>query len=195
MISTISRGPATVRGIIKAYIDANLNRYLEHFRVQHDIAPDYFPDVVPENVFKYERDALDRWPQITISLARAATRGRYDMDSTGTEEFIVTYNVGLYSWVKAANTQGDALEVRDDFATALKWCLVGDYTLGDDRVNLDPSTITEDYSTATPVGGDRFIAAVGTTFSLAMDENNLLLPIGSADQVIVQDGKLVVAEQ
>lgn len=195
MISTISRGPVTVRELIKAYIDANLNTYLDYFVAQHDVHPQYFPRIAPEDVFAYERDALDRWPQITTSVSRGTTAGRFDIDETGTETFVVTYNVGLFSWVKAANTQEDALKVRDDFGTALKWCLFADYTLGDERVNIDPSSFVEDYSTATPVSGDRYIAAVGTSFTLAMDENNLILPIGSADEVVLQDGKLIEVEQ
>lgn len=187
---TMSRGPVAVRNTITSYLKSDMPTWLDLARAQWGLDESHLPNLDVEGVFDFEREVMDRYPMTVVAVSSGRTGGRVDQDDLGAEAFRTLYNVRLYTYVKAALNEAHALQMRDDYATVLRWCLVSTKSMRNPDFEWQVETLSEDYSVAIKVGGDRWVGAVTHSFTARMDEHNVQAPLGSADVISIDAGIL-----
>lgn len=196
---TLMRGPTTIREAVAGYLSAVIPGQVAIGREQWGLDEWQLPD--PEKVVPYEPYALDHYPQIGVALTTARGFTRVDYDSYANENYMARYQCRVFTFVRSPlDFQGNTIEpsypqtirLRDDYAAIVRSALLLTSKLGQDALMWDEATLAEEYSEATPVKGDRFVAGVIHTFDVQVDESAVRSFIGTADTIQVvaaaQDG-------
>lgn len=195
MSASLMRGGTQVRDGIIAYLQVAVPRLLIHARAQWNLSAADLPTPVAYDA--YEPTSLDRYPLIGVVVNRTRGWTRVDYDEVAGENYRPRYFVRIYTWVRTPMdsngfpVQPDydkTLKCRDDLGAVVRACLLDSLSLRTDFTKpevflLDEGTLTEDYSAAAKVGGDRWVAGVVHDFELQVDEGLFRLGIGSADSI------------
>lgn len=191
----LMRGANMVRDDISQYLSVAVPRMLVHARAQWNLDEKRLPTPVAYDA--YEPTSLDRWPLIGVVVNRTRGWNRVDYDDVAAEHYRPRYFCRVYTWVKTPMTEegfplqpdyDQTLKSRDDLGTVVRACLLDSLTLRTDLTQpekylLDEGTLIEDYSQASKVGGDRWVAGVVHDFELQVDESLFRLGIGMADTI------------
>jgi hypothetical protein len=190
MTDTLMRGPHTVRTALSLFLSIEVPRQVAIARTQWSLDAYQLP--VPVRYDAYEPYALDKWPLMGVTVSSADGFTLNDMDALAQRKYRATYRVRLFTWVRTPLNSlevpftpeyDETLRLRDDLAACVRAALLQTSGLGDDALMWDESTLVEEYSEATPVKGDRFVAGVTHTLSVQVDETLILDYIGTAETI------------
>jgi len=198
LVTAPSRGARTVRDQLATYLTAAFPPMIELVLDSWDIpAEEQGRYVVPAAIDNYEAQILDKWPYVAINVGTARNPRQVDHEPGGAPRYRWTYACRLILWVRCDGYQ-DTQKLRDDYGAMMRALLMAKPSL---RVNagtwpatqqpktadfrVDPETMSEDYSDATPAKGDRWLAAAGCSFDLIREEGLWSAPVGTADSTSV----------
>jgi hypothetical protein len=128
----------------------------------------------PVSYFVYEPIALDSWPTIinVVMSTNSITRIGYDSSNP---LYRVSYAMRTYVWVKTEQSE-PATSMRDRLTTVVRSALL-DYPCLNAvdpnnyfKVEIDESTMQEQFSDLTLLKGDRVLAGAYLSYTLNMDE-------------------------
>jgi hypothetical protein len=169
------RGPAGVRGRLAAFYRGWLPQHVVAARAAWGLTEEQLPvpvadpDRRKDGYFAGDPPAIDRWPMLSINSGRRTQRG-VDTDETGQQQFRSIYPIRVFTWVKVEGRE-EAQAMRDDLATLVQVTTLAHHDFGTaGRFQLQPATMTTDFSRVEPVKGDRFVAGSYVAFDLAVVE-------------------------
>lgn len=189
---TLMRGPDTIRRAVAAYLTTVIPEQVAIARSQWGLNEWQLP--MPERIESVEPYALDHFPQIGVSLTNARNFSRVDYDDYANENYRARYQCRVFTFVRSPlDFQGNPLDpsypetirLRDDYAAIVRSALLLTSSLGQAALMWDEGSLSEEYSEATPVKGDRFVAGVTHTFDVQVDESSVRSFIGNADTINV----------
>lgn len=176
----MSRGPVLVRDVVAGYLEGALPGVIAQARASWNLSDEELPD--PFIFHPYEQDDLahDHIPATVVNVQRDDARGRVDLDANGTPTYTFTYNVRLFTWIGGVGRE-QTLQTRDDYSTALRWCLLRSYQLGvtDGSLHWVGSSLTTEYLDAVKVKGDRWLSQVIHSLQVVVEEHDARSPLGT----------------
>jgi hypothetical protein len=189
---TLGRGATVVRQSIVDYLESTIPTLIVTARDDWDLDEWQLP--LPVSYKEVEPYALDKFPSLGVSVTSAGNFNRTDYTMRLEEKYLVTYSVRLFTWVRTPLDSAElplkpeyeeTIRLRDDMAALIRAALLLSPTLNEAVVMWDEDTLSEEYSEATPVKGDRFVAGVIHDFDIQIDESLHRAILGEADTIEV----------
>ena len=196
MSTTLMRGPKTVRDALSTFLSTAVPAQIAIARAQWNLDERSLPE--PSRYDAYEPYALDEYPLMGIVITNASNFRLNDIDAYAQRQYRATYAVRLFTWVRTpldydgdnldengAASHATTLRLRDDLSACVRAALLGTSSLGSDYLMWDEGSLSEEYSDATGIKGDRFIAGVTHIFNVQVDESLYLPPIGMDNETLI----------
>jgi len=197
-MATLYRGATVVRSAVVSYLENTLPTIIEQART--DWTMDEYTLPYPVKYDAYEPYALDRWPLLGVNVVQASMFNRLHYDDAMSQQYMAQYNVRVFTWVRTPMDENDipiepeyseSIRLRDDLAACVRATLLRSGSLGQPSAILfDEASLTEEYSEATGVRGDRFVAGVIHSFDIRVDESIPLDGLGDADSINIDSQSL-----
>ena len=193
MTTVLMRGPKTLRDGIVAYLSVEVPKQIVVARSQWGLNAQTLP--TPTKYDHYEPYALDEYPAMGVTVTTARDFRLNDMDAYAQREYRARYSVRLFTWVRSPLDTDDVpfepsydetVRLRDDMAVVVRSVLLATSSLGSIYLMWDESSLSEEYSEATAVKGNRFIAGVAHSFDVQVDESLYLPPIGIDNETLIE---------
>jgi hypothetical protein len=170
------RGTRGFRIIVAEQLRARLPAHIEAGRAAWGLTAEQLPmpvsapdDPRQDAYFAREVEVLDRWPLIAVASGRLTQRAT-DFTDDFDERFRAVVPMRVFAWVRAEG-RDEVQDIRDDFATCVRACLLADPQLGTaGDALLDPTSLLVDPSRPDKVKGERWIAGAFIGFDLAIGE-------------------------
>ena len=194
---TLGRGATVVRQAIVDYLETVIPSLIVTARTDWNL--DQWELPLPVSYSVVEPYALDKYPSLGVSVSSAGNFNRTDYTMRMEEKYLVTYSVRLFTWIRTPLDGAElplkpeyeeTIRLRDDISALVRAALLLSPTLNDAVVIWDEDTLSEEYSEATPVKGDRFVAGVVHNFDVQIDESLHRAILGEADTI-----ELLTAEE
>lgn len=202
---TLLRGATAVRAAVIDYLANTVPGVVDSARTEWEVDEYQLPYPVAYDA--YEPYALDRWPLIGVNVVQAEDFNRRSYEEAMSQRYLVQYTVRVFTWVRTPMDENEvpiepeyseSLRLRDDLAAVVRAALLTSGCLGHpENILFDEGSLAEEYSEATGVKGDRFVAGVVHSFQIRFDESVPLVGLGSADTISIDsdavgpDGELV----
>jgi hypothetical protein len=178
---------------VVAYLRATVPSIIDQARADWGLDGQQLP--YPEGYEAYEPYALDKWPLLGVNVTNAGLFRRQSYEDVTAQEYMSQYSIQVFTWVRTPTDStgspiepeySEALRVRDDLAACVRAALLKSGSLGQPGAILfDESSMSENYSEATAVKGERFVAGVVHAFDIRFDESVPLVGIGTADIISI----------
>lgn len=197
------RGATQVRDVVIQYLQTTVPEIIDQARTDWEVDEYQLP--YPVGYDAYEPYALDKWPLIGVNVVQSTDFNRIDyMDDMG-QRYLSNYTIRVFTWVRTPMDMNDtplepgyseAIRTRDDLAACVRAALVRSGSLGQPgAVIFDETSLTEEYSEATGVKGDRFVAGVVHSFTARFDESVPIVSIGEADTISIESQTINETEE
>ena len=200
------RGATAVRNAVVNYLENMVPIVIDAARDDWDV--DEYELPYPVAYDAYEPYALDQWPLIGVNVVQADTFRRINNIQAlgGANEYLSKYLIRVYTWVRTPYDADElplepeysqAIRLRDDLAACVRAALIGKSgSLGQpNAIIFDEASLSEEYSEATGVKGDRFVAGVMHSFEIRFDESVPLTIIGASDTIVLDTQTIAETEQ
>ena len=200
-MATIFRGATAVRAAIGDYLQLVVPSIIDQARTQWGLNEYELP--YPEKYDAYEPYALDRWPMVGLNVTNTQDFSRVDINPDASPSFLARYRVRVFTWVRTpmdANEvplepeYSESIRLRDDLAACVRAAILTTGSFMQPAMVFDETTLSEEYSEATGVKGDRFVSGVIHSFDVRFDESVPLVPIGDANTITLIAQLLIDAE-
>ena len=180
------QGSYKAKNFVNNYLQGDLPGRLVKYRNAWNLDDENLPD--PTKYLVYEPIAIDHWPTI-ITVAISMTGLERD-DYTGILDpmYFVNYSMRTYVWVKDDNSE-ECTAKRDRLTTVLRASLLDSPSLSlcgsSDNldVQVDESSIREEYSDLTLLKGERMMAGAYLSYNLRINEVVRVDTIGTVSEV------------
>lgn len=202
---SLLRGATAVRAAVIDYLSETVPTIVDLARTEWDLDEYYLPYPVAYDA--YEPYALDKWPLLGVNVVQAEEFSRKSYEEAMSQRYLVQYTVRVFTWVRTPMDENEtplepeyseSLRLRDDLAAVVRASLLSSGSLGHpENILFDEGSLSEEYSEATGVRGDRFVAGVIHSFQIRFDESIPFVGLGSADTIDLEvdatgpDGELV----
>lgn len=171
-MAELMHGPAAVKRFVNEYLALDLPTRLVAYRNGWGLDDESLPD--PLLYLPYEPIALDTWPTVitvvisTNQLTRDGYTDFYD------PEYRVRYSMRTYVWVKDDGSELVTAK-RDNLTTVIRAALLDGPSLrqcdsNNREVELDESSIREEFSDLTLLKGDRVMAGAYLAYDINLTE-------------------------
>ena len=197
-MTTLYRGATVVRSAVVTYLETVVPEIIDQARTDWEVDEFHLP--YPVKYDAYEPYALDRWPLLGVNVTQAGTFNRLHYDDAMSQQYMAEYGIRVFTWVRTPMDENDIpiepeysqfIRLRDDLAACVRAALLRSGSLGQPGAILfDESSLTEEYSEATGVRGDRYVAGVIHSFSIRVDETVPLTGLGEAETVNIEGDSL-----
>lgn len=187
------RGATAVRDGVVVYLSNNVPGMVDQART--DWGLDEYQLPYPVGYDAYEPYALDKWPLLGVNVVQSDNFVRLDYDEAMSQSYMSKYLVRVFTWVRTPFNADDtpmepeyseSIRLRDDLAAVVRATLVKSGSLGQPGAFIfDESSLSEEYSEATGVKGDRFVSGVIHSFEVRVDESVPILGVGTANTINV----------
>jgi hypothetical protein len=169
----LMQGAQFAKYYVNNYLSSDFPNRLIKYRSGWNLDDRELP--TPELYLTYEPIALDHWPTLITVVISTNRFDRLMMGAEGDPMYRVNYTMRTYVWTKTEGSEQVTL-MRDRLTTVLRSALLDrpslnrhDETYGCD-VNLDESTLTEEFSDLTLIKGDRVLAGAYLGYNLTINE-------------------------
>jgi len=196
------RGATAVRDGVITYLSNNVPGMVDQART--DWSLDEYELPYPVGYDAYEPYALDKWPLIGVNVVQSDNFVRLDYDEAMSQSYMSNYLVRVFTWVRTPFNSdetpmepeySESIRLRDDLAAVVRATLVRSGSLGQPGAFLfDESSLSEEYSEATGVKGDRFVSGVIHSFEVRVDESVPISGVGTANTINVTGQMIDEAE-
>ena len=186
------RGATAVREAVVDYLTVAVPFVVNQARSDWGLDEYQLPLPVAYNA--YEPYALDRWPIIGVNVTQSSGFSRVNVLPDGGNQYLSRYTIRVFTWVRTPMDENEkpiepeyseSIRLRDDLAAVVRAALLRSGSLGQPAIIFNETSLSEDYSEATGVKGDRFVAGVIHAFEIRFDESVPLIPLGVANTIDV----------
>lgn len=157
---------------VNEYLKQDIPERLVDYRNAWNLDDTELPN--PVSYFIYEPIALDSWPTIITVVMSTNSMTRIGYESSN-PLYRVSYSMRTYVWVRTEQSEPTTL-MRDRLTTVVRSALL-DYPCLNAvdpnnyfKVEIDESTMQEQFSDLTLLKGDRVLAGAYLSYTLNMDE-------------------------
>lgn len=187
MTSYLMHGPQFAKEYVNAYLKTELPKRLIRYRNGWQVSNADIPD--PEDYFTYEPLVMDHWPTIitvvisTNSFEQIGWDGMHPL-------YRVTYSMRTYVWSRTEGSE-QTTTMRDRMTVVVRSALLDGPCLdatdprGTFRVQIDQTSMREEFSDLTLLKGDRVLAGAYVSYNLQIDEIVHREDIGTVSEVTV----------
>lgn len=189
MTSELMHGAQWAKYYVNSYLAQDIPKRLVKYRSGWNLDDRELPD--PQLYLTYEPIALDHWPTI-ITVAISTDRfDRMMQGMQGDPLYRVAYSMRTYVWVKTEGSEQVTL-MRDRLTTVLRSaildrpCLAGHDMNFDTDIQIDESTLTEEFSDLTLIKGDRVLAGAYLGYDMYLNEVVYRDQVGTTSSIIVE---------
>lgn len=172
MTQYLMHGPHFAKEYVNAYLKVELPKRLVKYRNGWNISNGELPD--PEDYFAYEPLVMDHWP--TIITVAVSTNGFEQIGWDGNHPlYRVTYSMRTYAWSRTEGSE-ETTKMRDRLIVVVRSalldtpCLEATDPRGSFRVQIDQTSMREEFSDLTLLKGDRVLAGGYVSYNLGIDE-------------------------
>lgn len=176
---TLFRGATAVRSAVIEHLEDTVPGVVDEARTAWEL--DEFELPYPVAYDAYEPYALDKWPLVGVNVVQSDNFSRVDWTIGGGPRFLARYSIRVFTWVRTPMDENDtpiepeyseSIRLRDDLAAVTRASILRSGHLGrPGQIMMDEGSLTEEYSEATGVRGDRFVAGVVHSFEIRFDES------------------------
>lgn len=187
------RGATAVRNAVVLYLANNVPDMVDQARTDWEL--DEYELPYPVGYDAYEPYALDKWPLVGVNVVQSGDFIRLDYDGAMSQQYLTKYLVRVFTWVRTPFNSDDtpmepeyseSIRLRDDLAAVVRAALIKSGSLGQPGALLfDEASLTEEYSEATGVKGDRFVSGVIHSFDVRVDESVPIQGLGEANTIVI----------
>lgn len=176
------------KSYVNEYLSQDIPVRIIDYRNEWNLDDEQLP--YPAAYFIYEPVALDTWPSIitVVMSTNAIERIGY---SSSNPLYRVSYSMRTYVWVKTEQSEPATL-MRDRLTTVVRSALL-DYPCLNAvdpnnyfKVEIDESTMQEQFSDLTLLKGDRILAGAYLSYTINMDETIGRRNKGTFDEIELQ---------
>jgi len=180
------QGAYKAKNFVNNYLQSDLPGRLIKYRNSWNLDDENLPD--PLKYLVYEPIAIDHWPTI-ITVAISMTGLERD-DYTGLLDpmYFVNYSMRTYVWVKDDDSE-QCTAKRDRLTTVVRASILDSPSLSlcgaadDLDVQVDETSIREEYSELTLLKGERVMAGSYLSYNLRINEVVRVDTIGTVSQI------------
>ncbi len=165
-------GPQFAKDYVNTYLKNEMPKRLARYRNGWGVSNADIPD--PEDYFTYEPLVMDHWP--TIITVAISTNSFEQIGWDGMHPlYRVTYSMRSYVWSRTEGS-GETTTMRDRLCVVLRSalldapCLQATDPRETFRVQIDQTTMREEFSDLTLLKGDRVLAGGYIGYNLLIDE-------------------------
>lgn len=197
-MTTLYRGATVVRSAIVQYLETVVPSKVDQARA--DWGVDEYELPYPVKYDAYEPYALDQWPLLGVAVSQADNFNRLHYDPAMSNQYMAQYTIRVFTWVRTPMDENEvpiepeyseSIRLRDDLAACVRAAILQSGCFDQpDSILFDESSLTEEYSEATGIRGDRFVAGVVHSFQLRIDESIPLVGLGDADSISIETQSL-----
>jgi len=183
----LMHGPHFAKEYVNAYLKVEMPKRLIKYRNGWGISNAELPD--PEDYFTYEPLVMDHWPTIITVAISTNSFDQIGWDFTH-PIYRVTYSMRTYVWSRTEGSE-DTTRMRDRLAVVVRSALLDTPCLNATdprstfRVEIDQTTMREEFSDLTLLKGDRVLAGAYISYNLAIDEIVHREDISSVEEIEV----------
>lgn len=191
---SLMRGATAVRSSVVAFLEDRVPKVIDQARDEWEL--DEFQLPYPLKYDAYEPYALDAWPLLGVNVTSSSSFTRMNFDPVVSDLYLVNYRLRVFTWVRTPMDENEvpiepeyseSIRLRDDLAAVVRAAMLREPSLGNPGFYMDEATLQEEYSEATAVRGDRFVAGVIHTVDVRVDETTAILPLGTSDTITVEE--------
>jgi hypothetical protein len=180
-------GPQFAKEYVNAYLKSELPKRLIRYRNGWQVSSTEMPD--PEDYFTYEPLAMDHWP--TIITVVISTNSFEQIGWDGLHPlYRVTYSMRTYVWARTEGSE-ETTTMRDRMTVVVRSALLdGPCLEATDprktfRVQIDQTSMREEFSDLTLLKGDRVLAGSYVSYNLQIDEIVHREDIGTVEEITI----------
>lgn len=188
------QGAWKVKNFVNDYLKTDFPDRLRVYRNEWNIDDESLPE--PVEYLTWEPIAIDAWPTlITVAISMSGLE-RIDFNSLTDPIYGVNYNMRTYIWVKDDNAEFCTAK-RDRLSTVLRSSILDNQCLGvysaaeNLEVQVDESSIREEYSDLTLLKGERVMAGAYISYNVRITEVVRVNPIGILEETSVETDLLL----
>jgi hypothetical protein len=180
------QGPHKAKLFVNHYLMQDLPSRLVKYRNAWNLDDENLPE--PEKYLAYEPIAIDHWPMvITVAISMTGAE-RNDYNTYMDPMYFVNYSMRTYLWVKDDDSE-QCTAKRDRLTTVLRSAFLDSPSLNlcgsaeNIDVEVDESSIREEYSDLTLLKGERVMAGAYLSYNLRINEVSHVDTIGEIAQI------------
>lgn len=188
MTQYLMHGPQFAKEYVNTYLQNELPKRLIKYRNGWRLSEGELPN--PEDYFTYEPLVMDHWP--TIITVAISTNSFDQIGWDGMHPlYRVTYSMRSYVWSRTEGS-GETTTMRDRLTVVLRSalldapCLDATDPRGTFRVQIDQTTMREEFSDLTLLKGDRVLAGGYIAYNLLIDEIVHREDISEVEEITIQ---------
>lgn len=169
----LMHGAQFAKYYVNRYLANDIPNRINAYRSGWNLDSNELPE--PEFFLTYEPIALDHWPTLITVCISTSPFDRLMQGAQGDPLYRVTYSMRTYVWVKTEGSEAVTL-MRDRLTTVLRSALMDKPSLNsydteyDTDVQLDESSLIEEFSDLTLIKGDRVLAGAYLGYDLMLNE-------------------------
>ena len=189
--TTWLQGPDHIRRTIIKSIETDLPGIYAALCAQWGVSTDNLPYIDQFDSDEPLGGMGEQLGYVTMNMPSANSMTPVSIDDAIAEEFRVNYSCRLYTYVKTGadpeeNEGGYARinRIRDMTAAAIRAAILFTPSFHSDDLELQHTTLVENYSDIMSVNGDRWIAAFYHEFDVKADERLVRPLLGHANTII-----------
>jgi hypothetical protein len=168
----LMHGPQFAKDYVNTYLKNEMPKRLVKYRNGWNTNEGDLPD--PEDYFTYEPLMMDHWPTIITVVISTNSFDQIGWDGMH-PLYRVTYSMRSYVWSRTEGSEQTTI-MRDRLCVVLRSalldapCLEATDPRGTFRVQIDQTTMREEFSDLTLLKGDRVLAGGYIGYNLLIDE-------------------------
>jgi len=181
-------GPHAAKRYVSDFLEHDIPVRLIDYRNAWNLDDISLPS--PVKFLTYEPIALDDWPTV-ITVAISSTGMEREDYSNNNPIYRVAYSMRTYVWVRTEGSEETTL-MRDRLITVLRSalldhpCLRAMDTTNFFQVQIDESSLREEYSDLTLLKGDRVLAGGYLAYDLTLREIVMRKAIGQVETLDIE---------
>jgi hypothetical protein len=188
------QGAWKAKTFVNDYLQSDFPARLRVYRNEWNLDDESLPD--PINYLTWEPIAIDAWPMlITVAISMTGLE-RIDFNSLTDPIYGVNYSMRTYIWVKDDSPELCTAK-RDRMTTVLRSSFLDNQCLGvyssteNLEVQVDETSMREEYSDLTLLKGERVMAGAYIAYNMRVTEVVKVQPIGSVGEINIETNILL----
>jgi hypothetical protein len=204
-INILPHGVSAMRAKVVEHLQLVMPPLCDAARTQFNMDPHMMP--YPKKYDAYDPNSADVYPTIGLFTSGSTRWTRVDINPAAEEVYEARFQTGIFLWVLTPEkptggyetpTYDQTIRLRDDMLALLRSALLSAPSFGSGGgFALDEATVRETYPDAIDLSkqNDRWAAGGMINCEIRVQESNFALPLGVANDVVVEVEPMQEEEQ